>query len=366
VICRLAPVALLATALLAAACGGTGDNDPSSPNAPPPPIQIGDENVVRVKRDAIVTGPFVSGALRAAQEATIRAELGGSVLQVNVDEGQTVKRGTVIARIDTSSLDDARRSAESAVAAARAQLDLARREAQRTEQLVSAGALAVRDLEIARSNVRTVEAQLADAEARLVAAQKDITDAIVRAPINGIVSDRTVNTGDIVTAGSPLFTVIDPSSLRLEASVPSDELTQLRVGATVLFSIRGFEQQFEGRIERISPAADPVTRQVPIFVTVPNTDGRLVAGLYAEGRVVTASANGLVIDANAVNEAEESPWVLRVRDGRTERVEVVVGVRDPRTERVELKAGVNEGDVLLRGSAQAIAPGVQVAIGAPR
>jgi hypothetical protein len=99
---------------------------------------------------------------------------------------------------------------------------------------------------------------------------------------------------------------------------------------------------------------------------VPNTDGRLVAGLYAEGRVVTASANGLVIDANAVNEAEESPWVLRVRDGRTERVEVVVGVRDPRTERVELKAGVNEGDVLLRGSAQAIAPGVQVAIGAPR
>ena len=362
---RLGPVALLATALLATACGGADGGDPSSANAPPPPIQIGDENVVRVRRDTIVTGPIVSGALRAAQEATIRAELGGSVLQVSVDEGQTVKRGAVIARIDTNSLDDARRSAESAVAAARAQLDLARREAQRTEQLVSAGALAVRDLEIARSNVRTAEAQLADAEARLVAAQKQITDATVRAPINGIVSDRTVNTGDIVTAGSPLFTVIDPSSLRLEASVPSDELTQLRVGATVLFSIRGFEQPFEGRIERISPAADPVTRQVPIFVTVPNNDGRLVAGLYADGRVVTASANGLVVDANAVNEAEESPWVLRVRDGRTERVEVVVGVRDARTERVELK-GVNEGDVLLRGSAQAIAPGVQVAIGAPR
>ena len=364
---RLCAIALIPVLLsLAGGCGRGGENDTPATNTTPPPIQIGGENVVTVKRDIIVRGPIVSGELRAAQEATIRAELGGSVLQVSVEEGQTVRRGAVIARIEAATLDDARRSAESGVRAAENQLAVARREAERTQQLVSAGALAARDLEIARNNVSAAEAQLADAQSRLVSAQKQLGDTIVRAPINGVVSDRTVNLGDVVTAGTPLFTVIDPSSMRLEASVPSEELGQLRVGAAVMFTVRGYEQPFEGRIERISPAADPVTRQVPIFVTVPNTGGRLVAGLYAEGRVVSASAEGLVVDANAVNEAGETPWVLRVRDGHTERVEVEVGVRDARTERVQLTTGVRDGDVLLRGAAQGITPGSAVTVGAPR
>jgi multidrug efflux pump subunit AcrA (membrane-fusion protein) len=139
-------------------------------------------------------------------------------------------------------------------------------------------------------------------------------------------------------------------------------LGQLRVGIPVNFTVRGYEQPFEGRIERISPTADPTTRQVPIFVSIPNTAGRLLAGLYAEGRVVTDSATGLVVDADAIVESGESTWVLRVHDGRTERVEVTIGVRDPRTERVQLTTGVAEGDLLLRGSAQAITPGTTVAV----
>ena len=364
---RLWMAALLPLALtLAGACGG-GEKEAAATNTTPPPVQIGDENVVRVKIETIVSGPTISGELRAAQEATVRAELGGSVLQVTVEEGQAVKRGALMARIETATLDDARRSAESAVKAAENQLVVARREAERTEQLVAAGALATRDLEIARSNVTAAEAHLADAQSRLVSAQKQLADAIVRAPITGIVSDRTVNTGDVVTAGAALFTIIDPSSMRLEASVPSDELSQLRVGAPVLFSVRGYEQPFEGRIERISPAADEVTRQVPIFVSVPNTAGRLVAGLYAEGRVTTDSATGLVVDANAVSDSGEGgTWVLRVRDGKTERVDVKIGVRDVRTERVQIIGPLNEGDLLLRGSAQAIEPGTAVVVGGPR
>jgi RND family efflux transporter MFP subunit len=350
--------------LLVTACGA-GENGQTQ-DATPPPIQVGDENVVAVRRDTIITGPMISGELRAAREATVRAELGGSVLQVMVEEGQTVRRGATIARIEAATLEDARRSAQSAVTAAANQVTVAEREAERTQQLVSAGALAVRDLEVARANVTAAEAQLADARARLVAAQEQLGDTVVRAPIDGIVSERMVNTGDIVTPGTELFAVIDPSSMRLEASVPSDELSQLRVGAPVQFSVRGYEQPFEGRIERIRPVADPATRQVPIFVTVPNTAGRLVAGLYAEGRVVSESATGLVVDADAVNTSGETPWVLRVRDNRTERVEVGLGLRDERTERVQITSGVNEGDVLLLGSAQGIAPGTTVVVGAPR
>jgi membrane fusion protein (multidrug efflux system) len=359
-----AVVRALCAALLAAsaaACGADAEN--GDPVAAPPAVQIGPENVVTVKRERIVTGPLISGELRAAREATVRAELGGSMLQVTAEEGQSVRRGAVIGRIEATTLEDARRSAESAVTSAESQLAVARREAERTKQLVAAGALAQRDLEVATSNVTAVEAQLADARARLVTASKQLADALVRAPFDGIVAGRTVNTGDVVTPGTVLFTIIDPSSMRLEASVPSEELALLRIGAPVQFTVRGYGQPFEGRIVRISPQADPATRQVPIFVSIPNVGGRLVAGLFAEGRVVSESSEGLVVPSNAVNEAQGGPWVLRVVDGKAEKADVKLGLRDTRTERIEIVSGVEDGDTLLRGAAQGITPGTPVAVG---
>lgn len=356
---RLIVVALMASA--AAACGTGAEK--SEPAKAAPAVQVGQENVVTVTRDRIVTGPLISGELRAAREATVRAELGGAVLQMSAEEGQSVRRGTVLGRIEAATLEDTRRSAESAVKSAESQLAVAVREAERTEQLVKAGALAQRDLEVARSNVTAAEAQVADARARLVTTSKQLGDAVVRAPFDGIVADKAVNTGDVVTPGTALFTLIDPSSMRLDASVPSEELALLRVGAPVQFNVRGYDQPFDGRIDRISPQADPGTRQVPIFVSIPNAGGRLVAGLFAEGRVVSESAEGLVVPANAVNASQGAPWVLRVRDGKTEKVEVRLGLRDGRTERVQVVSGLNEGDTLLRGAAQGITPGTPVSVG---
>lgn len=357
-------VRLVAGLLLAAgAAGCKADADSANEPAAPAAVQVGAENVLTVKRERIVSGPLISGELRAATEATVRAELGGAVLQVAVDEGQAVRKGALLARIETATLDDSRRSAESALKNAESQLDVARREAERTAQLVAAGALAVRDLEVARSNVTAAEAQVADARSRLVSARKQLGDAVVRAPISGIVADRPVNAGDVVSPGTAMFTIIDPSSMRLEASVPSEELAALRIGAPVQFTVRGYEAPFAGRIDRISPQADPVTRQVPIFVSVANAGGRLVAGLFAEGRVVSESAEGLVVPLNAVNASQDEAWVLRVAGGKTEKVPVTLGLRDPRTERVQILSGVREGDILLRGAAQGITAGTAVNIG---
>jgi RND family efflux transporter MFP subunit len=338
----------------------------AAPAAPPAPLQIGQENVVAVTVDTIVVGPILSGELRPQREATIRAELGGSMLDVEVDEGEPVTKGTLLGRIETRTLDEVRRSATSAVKSAENQLVVAQREAERTERLVNAGALAPRDLDLARSNVTAVEAQLADARSRLASVERQLEDAVLRSPISGIVSSRAVNVGDVVGVGMSLFTVIDPSSMRLEAAVPSDDLSQLRVGATVEFEVRGYDQAFKGRVERIAPQADPATRQVPIFVAIPNVGGRLVAGLFAEGRVVSRTATGPVVPINAVNTTADAPWVLRVTDGKTERVPVTLGLRDPRTERVQVASGVSAGDTLLRGASQGITPGTAVRVSAPR
>ena len=352
---------------LAIATGCSADaEDPGTPVAASPAVQVGQENVLTVTRDRIVSGPLISGELRAANEATVRAELGGSMLQVAVEEGQAIRKGALLGRIEATTLDDTRRSAESAVRNAENQLAVGRREAERTKQLVAAGALAARDAEIAAANVTAAEAAVADAKARLVTVQKQLSDAVLRAPITGIVADRAVNQGDVVSVGTALFTIIDPSSMRLEASVPSEDLAALKVGAAVQFNVRGYDQPFDGRIDRISPQADPTTRQVPIFVSVGNAGGRLVAGLFAEGRVMIEAADGLVVPLNAVNTGEASPWVMRVVNGSAEKVQVTLGLRDPRTERVHVVSGLNEGDILLRGAAQGITPGTPVNVGAAK
>lgn len=357
---QLAAAALLA--LMATACTGAEAERAATP-PPPSAVQVGAENVVRVERAVVVVGPIISGELRPKREATVRAELGGSMLQVTVEEGQPVRRGQLLGRIETRTLDAARQSAASAVRSADNALLVARREADRTDTLVKAGALAARDLDVARNSVTSAEALLADAQARLASVERELGDAIINAPIDGIVSNRAVNAGDVVSVGTELFTIIDPSSLRLEAAVPSDDLSTLRIGAMVDFEVRGYDRQLRGRIERIAPQADAATRQVPIYVTIPNTGGRLVAGLFAEGRVVSETVEGLVVPLNAVN-TTGTPWVLRVVSGKTERVDVTLGLRDLRTERAQVAAGLSEGDMLLRGAAQGIAPGAAIQINA--
>lgn len=352
-------VAVLAGSVLAG-CGG----EPEAPAAAAAPaaVRIGMENVVTVQTGRIVTGPIISGELRPAREATVRAELGGSMTAVLVEEGQTTKQGAVIGRIETRTLDDVRQSASSSLRSAESQLALAQREVARTEQLVKAGALAARDLDLAQANVATVEAQVADAKSRLAAAERQLGDAVIRAPLSGVVSSREVNRGDVVSPGTALFTIIDPSSMRLEASVPSEDLSTLRIGATVDFTVRGYDQTFTGKIERIAPQADATTRQVPIYVAIPNVGGRLVAGLYGEGRVVSESASGLVVPIAAINSTGAEPWALRVTGGKTERVAVKLGLRDLRTERVHVVSGLSERDTLLRGASQGIPPDTAVQV----
>jgi len=359
----LAGLLIASAVLTVASCKGAAKGEDARPT--PRAVLIGPENVIVAKRDLIVAGPIISGDLRPERESVLRAQLGGSMLEVLVKEGQPVRQGMVLGRIEARTLEDTRRSVESAARFAESQLQVAQREAERTSQLVTAGALAARELDLARNTVTSAEAQLADARARLVTTQKQLDDAVVRSPITGVVSRRSVNAGDIVTAGAELFTVVDPSSMRLEASVPSESLPELRIGAPVSFAVRGYEQRFEGRIDRIAPQTDTATRQLPIYVSIPNTTGRLVGGLYAEGRVITDSASGVVVPVNAINQSGAMPWAARVVNNRVERVNLTLGLRDPRTERVQIVSGLGEGDTLLRGAAQGIAPGTLVQVSAP-
>ena len=257
---RFASLALLAATLVGTAC--SKDKEAAAANTPAAAQNIGPDNIAVARTDTLRSGPAISGTLTADREARIRAEISGAVLATNVEQGERVSEGTVLGRIDDASVRDAVASARSAVAQATLAADQATRELQRSKTLVAAGAIAERDVEGADRASLGAQAQLADAKARLSSAEKTLRNTIIRSPFAGVISERAVSPGDVVSPGSALFTVIDPRSLRVEASVPTSALSDVRVGAPVLFTVNGSDRVLEGRVTRVSPMVDPQTKQV--------------------------------------------------------------------------------------------------------
>ncbi|HEX8695010.1 MAG TPA: efflux RND transporter periplasmic adaptor subunit [Longimicrobium sp.] len=359
---RGAAAFVLAAALALAGCGKEGD---AAEAKAPEAVVVGPENVLVVQVEELRTGPALSGTLRAEREAQVRAEVGGTVLEVYADKGQAVRAGQPLARIEAAALRDAVLSAQSAVRTAEQSVTVAQRNAERTESLARAGAVAERDLETARWNVTNARGQLADARARLASARQQLGNTSVRAPLGGVVGERPVSAGDVVAPGAALFTIVDPGSMRLEASVPAAQLGAVKPGAAVRFTVSGYPgRAFTGTVERINPSADPSTGQVPVYVQVPNQEGTLVSGLFAEGRVEAEARQAILVPANAVDERGVQPSVLRLKGGRAERVPVQLGSRDPESERVEVLGGITAGDTLLVGAALGTTPGTPVRVGA--
>jgi membrane fusion protein (multidrug efflux system) len=327
---------------------------------------IGTENIAVVTSGVLQSGPTVSGALIPEREAVVRAQVGGSVLQAYADQGQSVRAGQTLARIEAGGLQDVYLSARAGVTSATNNADIAQRELERSEKLLAAGAIAERDMEQARRSAIAANAALADARARLATAQKQVGNTVITAPISGIVSERPISAGDVVQPGAHLFTVVDPSSMRLEGSVPAEQLSEVRVGAPVTFTVNGYPgRTFTGRVTRVNPTADPATRQVRIFISIPNAEGRLVGGLFATGRLASQSHSGPVVPVTAVDSRSSIPAVFRIKAGRVERVPVQLGLRDDAAERVEIASGVQVGDTVLLGAAQGITPGTIVRISSP-
>jgi RND family efflux transporter MFP subunit len=347
----------------AAACGGTAAD--ASATAGPAPVTVGPEAISVIAVSTLNSGPAISGSLAAEKTASIRSEVSGAMVAVLADPGAHVSKGTPLARVDDTVLREAWLSAKSAVTQAQLAADIAHREAGRSERLLAAGAIAENALESAQRNDLAAAAALDDAKARLASAQKNLDNTVIKAPYDGVVSERQVNAGDIVSPGSALFTLVDPGTMRLEGAVPADQLGLVHVGSPVKFAVTGYPGRgFTGTITNVYPSADPMTRQVRLYVRIPNAGNGLVAGLYATGRVTSATRQGLTVPASAVDQRGVKPVVTRLKNGKAEVVEVSLGMRDEGSEVVEITHGLAAGDTLLVGPAQGITPGAPVKVSA--
>jgi len=368
---------VLAIASALAACG-KADKDPAKPAAAkaqadagkdgkPVQLLVAPEDVLTVQSNALASGPVITGSIQPERKADLRAEVSAVVLQVLKENGEPVKRGDVLVKLDETSIRDSLMSAEEALRAATQAFDQSQRALDRLKTLRASGmtsAQALDDAEVRRNNAQS---EVSAARARLATARQQVGRTVVRAPFDGIVSDRKVSAGDTAAIGKELLKVIDPTSMRFEGRVSADKIAAVKVGQSVMFRVNGYgEQQFTGTVKRIDPSANDVTRQVEVLVGLSNANQPRVAGLYAEGRVDAELNDALTLPEAAMVKAGDKTYVWKVKGKTLARTDLTVGARDPRTGNYEIKGGLAAGDTVLRHPSSNLKDGQAVEMAAAR
>ena len=337
---------LLGLFLLLAGCGRAPARAPAAAAAP---LLVAPEDVVTLKVAPLASGPLITGSIQPDRKADLRAEVSSVVLAVLKENGQPVRRGEVLVRLDDTSIRDALVSAQEAERAAAQAFEQAGRQFQRLQTLRGSGMASAQALEDAEIRRNSSQSDLSAARARVVQARQQLQRTEARAPFDGIVSDRKVSAGDTAQIGKELLKVIDPRSLRFEGLVSSDAVQAIRPGQAVSFRVNGYgRQDFAGRVRLVSPTANAATRQVEVLVDITGDASPRLAGLYAEGRVESASAQALLIPASAIVREGDRAFAWRVSGMAVHKTAVTLGERDPRRGDFVARAGLADGDRLLR------------------
>lgn len=346
-------------------CSG-GESSQKAAETGPQTIVLSQADVAKVMRGDVESGPAVSGVLTASVMVDVKARIVGDIIAVSVQEGSTVRQGQSLAALDTRELEYQLQYAQAELAAAEAALKNAQNNLERTQRLLKEGAMAPRDLESAQAAMDAAQAQVTLRLARAHEMRKVVADAKFPSPISGVVSRRLVDPGDHLGENDVIFTVVDSRMMELTASISSEDLGQVKVGLPVSFRVEGYQgRAFEGLIARINPAADPATRQVTVYVQIPNPTGELIGGLFATGRIITGrTANGLLVPADAIRPGQSGQLVYRIAGGQATAVPVTLGLQDVATGRVAVTGGLQPNDLVLVGPTSGITSGTKVSLAA--
>lgn len=342
-------LALVAALTVAACSKGPDASQKGAADKAGPALQLSSEDTVTVRNSALASGPSITGSIQPERRADLRAEVQAIVLQVMRENGDVVKKGEPLVRLDDTSIRDLLNSAESASRAADLAYDQAQRQLERMKTLRTSGMTSAQAMEDAEIRRNTTQSEVEAAKARVVQARQQLERTVVRAPFDGVVSDRKVSAGDTAQLGKELLKVIDPNSMRFEGMVSADQIGDVKAGQSTSFRVNGYgNEEFTGKVRRVNPAANATTRQVEVLVDFTGQKQPKLAGLYAEGRVEAASTTGLTIPATAIVRDGDKALAWRVKDSKLQKAMIALGERDPRTGDYAVKSGLAEGDRVIR------------------
>lgn len=367
---RYAKAALVAGGVVAMAAPFLGwrmsqaDPAPAKPADSARPIEFAPSDLSELRTEPLGRRIPVSGTLKPTLQATVRSKVAAEVVRVHVQEGEPVAASAVLVTLDTADLKARLDAQQAAVAEARARLDFARKNQVNNRALLEKSFISQNAYDGAASSVQVAEANLQSAEAQAAIARRALEDAQVRAPFAGTVARRSVNQGDKVSVDMPVATLVDLARMELEAQVPVNEIPFVRAGQEIVFEVDGFAgRRFTGRIERVNPAAEPGSRSISVFATLPNADRSLKGGMFASGTLSTdLGAKVDVIPLAAVIEEGGQTFVYVVRNGKVERRTVVLGEKSVERGLVVVREGIERGVPVIAVKAQGLKPGSKAVV----
>ena len=312
-------------------------------------IQLAPYEVRRIEPATLKETLKITGSLAPVRQLQLTSEVSAQVTNVTARPGDEVFRGQTLVAFDSDTLQNQLDQAQATAQATRVQLDQAQSDYDRTESLVNRGLQAANTLEKARSALDQLTATLAAQETQVVSARRALDRANVTAPFDGVVSARNVEPGQVVAAGSPLMTLVDMSSLEVEATAPVSFAPELAKGQAVDLTVEGFgDRVFDGKVARLAPVAIEGSRMLPVFVSLDNPGGELRGGMFASGRIVLESrAGGLAIPAGALRQDADGPYVLVIADDKAERRAVGIGRSWDGGVLLEVESGLAAGDLVV-------------------
>ncbi len=367
----LCAVALVSLGLGACSQPGTAGKADAAPAAAPtagrPPVAV---TVARVASGTFVDDIAVVGTLAPKFAADVKSEISGTVAAVFVTEWVTVRRGTPLAKLETSEEVAVIETLKAAVAQAKVGESRARREYERAQQLKQFGLITPQAFDDAQSAVEAAEAATAAANAQVRAAETRLQKASIAAPMDGVVAYRGVSVGDRVEnmgGGGPMFRIVDNRVLDLTVSVPSSRLAGVQVGQSITFTADALPgRTFTGKVMFINPEIDEASRSAKVVAAVDNRDGALKGGMFAKGRIVVASRDAVLqVPREALlswNLEQRTAEVWVVTGDQVEKRAVTTGASTDGT--VEVLTGVRAGEQVVTRGGFNIRAGDRVAVAA--
>lgn len=290
----------------------------------------------------------VTGTLVPARQSAVASQASGRVLSVAVRPGDTVAAGSVLAEIDRANLEFQVNQQRATADGTRAQLLSAQQALERTQELARQGLASPSTLEQARSSTAALEANLAALESGVQAAELALSNATVVSPLDGTVSERSVEPGQTINAGTPLFTIVNLFEMEFQASASVNSSALVTPGQSVAVTVNGLDNQtFTGSVTRVNPVALSGTRTVPIYIALENGQGRLRGGMFATGEITVAEqADAIAVPLAAIREDADGNYVLKLSNGTLIRQAVEVGDAWDRGRLVEV-TGLTIGDSVV-------------------
>ncbi|MDP3759571.1 MAG: efflux RND transporter periplasmic adaptor subunit [Ramlibacter sp.] len=323
-------------------------------------VELAASDVVKAETLELAQGLPISGSLKAFNSALVKARAAGELQGLTVREGDTVKAGQVLARVDATEYNARVRQAQQQADSAKAQIDIAQRQFDNNKALVDQGFISKTALETSMNNLAAARANHQAALAGVEVARKTLEDTVLRAPISGVVSQRLAQPGERVAVEARVIEIVDLSRLELEATLSAADSVDVRVGQEASLQVEGSTKAVLAKVARINPSAQAGSRSVLAYLAIADATG-LRNGLFAQGRLGTGRTSALAVALSAVRTDKPSPYVQVVENNQVVHKGVELGARgEAGKEPMVAVKGIAPGAVVINGSVGSLREGTAV------